>query len=185
MSVPELGGRLKRFVLFDICGCCRAYDRTMRHKLGLLELEQESDEGLVRDLLQVSIVHCIRALPNNVKCSAWPSLIWVGWLHLPLQVCGGLSVHLDWSRQAIAQSVVTILRALLAVQTMHATGADFTNTFRWLADIPLPASSSARSNATQLNGSASRDVTEDQHNDSSGSTAGAWAVPVALTYRLP
>lgn len=185
MSAPELDGRLKRFVLFDICGCCRAYDRTMRHKLGLLELEQESDEGLVRDLLQVSTVHCIRVLPNNMKSSAWQSFIWAGWLHPPLQVCGSLSVHLDWSRHAIAQSGVTILRALLAVQTMYATGADFANTFRWLADIPLPASSSARSNGTQLNGSASRDVIEDQHNGSSGSTAGAWAVPMALTYCLP
>ena len=75
MSAPELGERLERFVLFDICGCCRAYDRTMRHKLGLLELEQESDEGLVRDLLQVSTVHCIRVLINNIRCFAWPSLI--------------------------------------------------------------------------------------------------------------
>ena len=31
----------------------RAYDRTMRHKLGLLELEDDGDEALVRDLLQV------------------------------------------------------------------------------------------------------------------------------------
>jgi hypothetical protein len=64
MSAPELGENFKRFILFDICGCCRAYDRTMRHKLGLLELQQESDEGLVRDLLQVSTAHCIRVLLN-------------------------------------------------------------------------------------------------------------------------
>jgi hypothetical protein len=83
-----------------------------------------------------------------------------------------------------AQSVGKILSALFAVQTMYVTGADFTNTFRWLADIPLPASSSARGDATQLNGSASRDVTKDQHNCSRNSTAGAWEVPMAFTYCL-
>lgn len=35
----------------------RAYDRTMRHKLGLLELEDDCDEALVRDLLQVPSKH--------------------------------------------------------------------------------------------------------------------------------
>ena len=33
----------------------RAYDRTMRHKLGLLEVEDDGDEALVRDLLQVHL----------------------------------------------------------------------------------------------------------------------------------
>ena len=31
----------------------RSYMRTMRHKLGLLQLERDSDEQLVQDLLQV------------------------------------------------------------------------------------------------------------------------------------
>ena len=38
----------------------RAYDRTMRHKLGLLELEHDSDEALVKDLLQVHSHHHTR-----------------------------------------------------------------------------------------------------------------------------
>ena len=35
----------------------RAYDRTMRHKLGLLEVEDDGDEALVRDLFQVRFPH--------------------------------------------------------------------------------------------------------------------------------
>jgi len=33
----------------------RAYDRTMRHKLGLLELEHDGDEELMKDLLEVDL----------------------------------------------------------------------------------------------------------------------------------
>lgn len=34
------------------------------------------------------------------------------------------------------------------MQTMHETGADFTNTFRWLSEVPQPAASSARSHVS-------------------------------------
>ena len=40
---------------------CRSYMRTMRHKLGLLLLERDSDEQLVQDLLQVSFEMCLIA----------------------------------------------------------------------------------------------------------------------------
>ena len=35
----------------------RAYDRTMRHKLGLLELEDDGDGALITDLLKVRLSH--------------------------------------------------------------------------------------------------------------------------------
>ena len=38
---------------------CRSYMRTMRHKLGLLQLECDSDEQLVQDLLQVRSQVCL------------------------------------------------------------------------------------------------------------------------------
>ena len=39
--------------IFHLSVCRRSYMRTMRHKLGLLQLEHDSDEQLVQDLLQV------------------------------------------------------------------------------------------------------------------------------------
>ncbi len=101
MSAPELTQIWDGFDLPDISCGCRAYDRTMRHKLGLLELEQEADEGLIRDLLQVSN-GCDRVLPCHLSCSAMAKLV------LRPDDCtrlcrkfGCLGVRLDRRRQVI------------------------------------------------------------------------------------
>ena len=44
---------------------------------------------------------------------------------------------------------------------MHETGADFTNAFRWLVEVPLPEASSGRSNPVALdNGQSSASAPE-------------------------
>ncbi|CAK0752240.1 hypothetical protein CVIRNUC_002131 [Coccomyxa viridis] len=86
----------------------RSYMRTMRHKLGLLQLERDSDEQLVQDLLQ----------------------------------------------------------------TMHETGADFTNTFCWLVEVSLPKASSGQSNPIALeDGQSSAPEQNGAGPSSSGGTA--------------
>lgn len=54
---------------------------------------------------------------------------------------------------------------------MYETGADFTNTFRWLAGVSLPAPSSAASNSITLHdGQSSSDAP--QQNGAEASTSG-------------
>ena len=43
--------------------------RTMRHKLGLLQLERDSDEQLVQDLLQVRLQVCL--ITAIMSCQAF------------------------------------------------------------------------------------------------------------------
>ena len=52
---------------------CRSYMRTMRHKLGLLLLEHDSDEQLVQALLQVRLQACLIAAIMSLQAFPEPS----------------------------------------------------------------------------------------------------------------
>ena len=109
----------------------------MRRKLGLLadldleEQDQELVEGLLKTMHETGeSVGCL--LSNSMHdrlCSAWT--IW----HLLAcrQLCGP-------SKYMLSQQN---MQAVLILKLAASAGADFTNTFRRLAEVPMPAASTS------------------------------------------
>ena len=70
------------------------------------------------------------------------------------------------------------------VQTMHETGADFTNTFRWLSEVPLPAPSSAGSHPGTAQTGQSNGAAQSETIGAEGSASGTWPPMIAASYIL-
>ena len=63
-----------------------------------------------------------------------------------------------------------------ALQTMYETGADFTNTFRWLSEVPLPAPSAAERHPSTAQNSQSSGPDQSTVNGADASTSGMGAL---------
>lgn len=69
-----------------------------------------------------------------------------------------------------------------AMQTMRETGADFTNTFRWLAEVPLPAPSSVRSQPSTAQNGKGSGPDESKANGANASASGVRVIPVTKPF---
>lgn len=153
----------------------------MRHKLGLLELEHDGDEQLVKDLLEVDYKKQVDRCPAIVESGRCDKALRVLLQHsnevllvyMPtVQVLEGTSED-RWCGTLLLVSYILTRCRPHAVQTMYETGADFTNTFRWLAEIPLPTPSSAQSKSCiPQDGESSRGPDQDLTNKAEASSSG-------------